>query len=163
MFERIKPGGRIYKTIFIVFICLVLSRVVFDFSGFYMIVAAIMTLKRDVNLSVKYGLNRIFGTFLGGIFGYICLETMVSFSLDKNDFLFILMNVIAIFVLLIFSKAMKFDETEVSIACLVFFSITLLRSSGNIVSYVVARMLETILGVIIAVAVNHIRIKKVSN
>ncbi|MDF9825816.1 uncharacterized membrane protein YgaE (UPF0421/DUF939 family) [Breznakia sp. PF5-3] len=155
------PGARIYKTLIAVTISLILSRYILGLSGFYMTIAVVLSMKTDPQKSLIYGKNRIIGTLLGGILGYIIMVVIRHTPFISEDSIWMLfINVGCIFLLLWFSKLTHMSETGAALGCVIFFSITLIRFNAPIFDYVFIRVLETTIGVIIAMGVNYIKLPK---
>lgn len=156
------PGARIYKTLIAVTVSLLVSRYILHASGFYMTVAVILALKDSPAKTKKYGKDRILGTIAGGVLGYFVLLFIKQMQIDENSIWMMITNILGIFALLWLSKLFKTGESPAAMGCVVFFSITLNRFDAPILGYVVDRVLETALGVIIAMIINIMDAKRMT-
>lgn len=139
-----KIGARIFKTAFAVVICIFLGSFLNDNSGFFAAIAAIITMQGTFKDSFLKGKNRIFGTFVGAFFGYI-------FALIAHANLLLIF--IGIVIIIYICKSLKWNSATV-IACVVFLSI-MIDADKNILQYSVFRLLDTSLGIVVALLVNY--------
>lgn len=154
------PGARIYKTIAAVAIALILSKYVLGLSGFYMTVAVVLSMKTDPQKSYEYGKNRVLGTLLGGLLGYLIMMLVKNSPIQEESILMVLINVGCAYLILWFAKLVHMPENGTTMGCVVFFSITLIRFNQPVFDYVSIRVIETLIGVVIATVVNSIDFKK---
>jgi len=154
------PGARINKTIIAVAISLILSKYILHLSGFYMTIAVILSMKSDPHKSYEYGKNRVIGTLLGGFLGYLIMIIVRHSPIQEESIFMILINLTCIYLILWFSKLVHMPEIGTTIGCVVFFSITLIRFHAPVFEYVSMRVIETLIGVVIATIINSIHVNK---
>ena len=71
-FPKIHIGMRIWKTVIAVFICAVLGMI-FNIHPFYSMIAAILCMQANTSESIKKGVVRCVGTFIGGMAAVLVL------------------------------------------------------------------------------------------
>lgn len=154
-FNKIRIGMRIWKTVIAVFICAVLGMLL-DIHPFYSMIAAVLCMQSNTNLSIKKGTDRLLGTLIGGIAAVLVL-ILIDFT-PLKPFSIVYYVIISLSVVpLIYINVILKHEASSYITCVVFFSIVLAHfESENHYMFALQRMLETAAGIIIAVAVNKI-------
>ena len=145
-----KIGARNFKTALSIFLCIVVLNLLGFESPFYACIAAVICLTDSCDTSIKMGVNRMIGTIVGGSFGI--LATMI---LSKYDTSFLRTSIICIFtVFTIYVCTILKRPGSVSIACIVLLANLLLNRDYSNYVYTFSRILETFIGIIIAVGVN---------
>jgi uncharacterized membrane protein YgaE (UPF0421/DUF939 family) len=146
-----KIGMRNIKTSVSVFICLLIFEIVNRDNSFYACIAAIICMQTTLENSFKIGITRTMGTLLGGLFGAIILSIGGSYISDKA-FIFL----IPLSIMLLIELCVSLNRKEaVAISCIVFLSIVIShRARGDYLSHTINRIIDTIIGIIVAVAVN---------
>lgn len=148
------PGKRIIKTAIAVGICLLISKWMSFPSNFYMVIAAVLAMKSSPQQSLEYGKNRLKGTLMGGLFGIVVLYIFEYYKIEINSMSYITINVIATIFCFWVCKLLNFNDIGGSMSCVVLFTITIPRVNQDIVTYVIVRVIETLIGIIIATIVN---------
>jgi uncharacterized membrane protein YgaE (UPF0421/DUF939 family) len=143
-FEIPGIGFRNIKTAIAVLICMAVLRTFKDYSPFYACIAAVITMQNSMDNSIKAGLNRMIGTLIGalvgGVFASIYGENLIITSLGI---------VIVIYLTNLFKRS-----GSTSIACIVYLAIMVNIKDTTPLNYTIFRVLETFLGIIVAVCVN---------
>lgn len=150
-----KPGLRAVKTTIVVFLCLLIAFLFKRENAFYATIAAVVCLQPTYDETFRLGLNRVIGTVIGGAFGYLVLELCTKIPY-YHEYWYMLIVPVGI-VLLIYLCNVVNRKAAVAICCIVFLSITA-NSSRDIthaLSYVLNRVLDTSIGIIIAMLVNR--------
>lgn len=149
----IPMGMRIWKTVIAVFICAVLG-LIFNVRPFYSMIAAILCMQNTTGESIKKGVIRCIGTFIGGIMGVIVL-LIIDFT-PLNAFTLPYYILISLCVApVIYLTVLVNRESSAYIACVVFLCIVLSHyESENHYLFALQRMLETIAGIFTSVMVN---------
>ncbi|KYH28429.1 MULTISPECIES: FUSC family protein [Clostridium] len=141
-----KVGMRNLKTAISVFLCILIIRMfrAFD-SPFYACIAAVICMQSSVYETFKTGKNRMIGTFIGALIGFI-------FALIQpgNSFLVAIGIVILIHICYILGY-----NKSISIACIVFIAIMVNLDDTTPLSYSIHRLIETFIGIFFAVLVNY--------
>lgn len=148
-------GLRIVKTAVAVFFSILITKL-FQGEPFYAVIAAVICMKQTSKDSRHTGFERVIGTVFGGLFGmgmlYFLKVSPIKFYGTSYDLLLCLGLMVVIKVLIL----MKRDDA-VSIACVVYLSLMVVPMGEQaIMPYAVGRVLETLLGVVVAVLVNHL-------
>jgi uncharacterized membrane protein YgaE (UPF0421/DUF939 family) len=144
--KSIKTGISVGITIF-------LGRLLKIDSLFYAGIAAVICSQVDNIESIKTGRGRIYGTFIGASVGLLCYK-----YLPANPLILALGTC---FIVYITKKYLKMSQSN--IACIVFLGIMVNLQAGKTPdSYVVNRMIDTSLGVLVSIAVSHISFFKLN-
>lgn len=140
-----KPGMRNIKTGIGVMICVLIGYLNIVDNTFFAAAACIVCMQTTVKSSVTVGLNRLKGTFIGGLIGFL-------FVLIKpgNPILSCLGVITTIYI----CNLLKVNNS-ITIACVVYCAIYLSIGDANPIAYSISRILDTSVGVIIGVAVNY--------
>lgn len=147
MLEKIEIpviGLRNIKTAAAVLICLVILRIFKDYSPFYACIAAVITMQNSMDNTIKVGFNRMIGTLIGATIG--CFLTSIF---AHNIIVTSLGIIIVIFLTNLFKRS-----GSSSIACIVYLAIMVNIKDTAPLQYTIFRVLETFLGIIVAVCVN---------
>lgn len=151
-FNLPKIGLRNIKTALAVFLCMVLFPLVSkDSNPFYACIAAVICMKDTVPNTFKIGVDRIFGTILGGFFGVLCIYTIEKFPII-NDYKSLLTPIVVIILIYICTLINK--PGSVTISCIVLIGIIVNHSGPDSYSYAIGRSIDTTIGIIIAFLVN---------
>lgn len=151
-----RPGQRIFKTSIAVFLSFIFSH--FRSSNslpFYSAIAAIVCTKSDVHGSIDKGVNRIFGTLIGGIIGFLYLYFLRDYI--ENDLVNYLVISLILFFLIWFMSVLD-KPNAISIMAIVFCSISInhVGEDFGAIEFALNRTLDTLVGVVIAIFVNSI-------
>lgn len=152
------PGPRIRKTGLAVLISMIISHFrPGEGLAFYSAIAAIICMQQNVHQTFHKGLGRIIGTIFGGTMGLFYLVTFPDEKLPEVvDF-----SIIAILVtIIIWVMSMINKKDAVSIAGIVFLSVTI-NHAGDLapLNFAVSRIIDTLIGVVVAFFVNYIDFK----
>ena len=158
------PGWRNIKTAIAVMICFLIflpwwnapaveaGNQMEQIGPFYACIAAIICMQGSVSASVKQGLARLLGTLVGGLVGLAA----VSLTMGTESWLFLTVVFGAGILLAIYICVVMRQPKACSIAAVVCCCIMLSHSGEGRYFYTVARMAETAVGIVVAVAVNHL-------
>lgn len=137
-------GPRTIKTAIAVALTIWLGNIFGIESTFFAVIAAIIAIQPTLSESLNKGYIRVLGTVIGAIVGII-----FSFFVHGNPIIIGL----GIIVIIVICNKFHWQESIV-LAGVVFISITL--STDKTIVYAVERTLSTILGIVIAVAINYL-------
>lgn len=148
-------GMRIWKTVIAVFLS-ALSGYIFNYNPFYTIITAILCMQVSTEASLKTAGVRCIGTFIGGIFSALMLVVINIFSIELFSIAYYM--IISLFVApMIYITVLIHREKSAFITCVVFFSVVLVNIVRmNPYLFIVLRVIETLAGIGISVAVNMI-------
>lgn len=150
-----RPGFRALKSAISVFLCLLVCFILGHTEPFFACIAAIICLQHTYDETMKEGYYRLLGTLLGGIIGYMILKVSEYIPLYTEG---VYMIVTPLCVLLAIYVCNIINHTDaVSICCVVVLGILLDNNRGayDTLIYVVTRVINTSIGVIIAVLVDR--------
>lgn len=155
------PGPRIRKTGLAVLISMIISNFrPGEGLYFYSAIAAIICMQQSVHQTYHKGIGRIIGTIFGGTMGLIYLLAFPDGSLPDIARLVIIAIIVTI---IIWIMAMVNKKDAVSIAGIVFLSVTI-NHAGDLIpfNFALNRIIDTLIGVLVAFFVNYIdfRIKE---
>ena len=150
-----RPGYRALKTIIAVFFCLLLGFLTQRPTALYAVIAAILCIQPTYDKSKKIGLHRIIGTVMGSIFSFITLE-LAAVIPEYNTFWFVFVFPLLMLALIFVCNVLRIKDS-VAPSCVIFSVIVFLHAGSTVdtLPYVFERMMETIVGVLIALPVNR--------
>lgn len=149
-----KIGLRAIKTAIAVSLCMLMTYVFKRDEAFIAAFAAIICMQPTYNQTFKSGLNRTFGTVLGGFIGYALLELATIIPFYQSWWNIILAPICLLLVIYLCNMFNK--QPSVSIACIVLLCCIAQPSEGinDTLIYVINRVLSTTFGIVIAMLVN---------
>lgn len=145
-----KPGLRNTKTALSVFLCIILFEFIGRPNPLFACSATIICMKETVHYSYQKGVDRLIGTLLGGIVG-------LAFLLIKNQLklLYIEAIVAGLGIFTVIYLCNLFNKRSVSIiSSIVVLAIVIGVREKAPLLYAVDRMVDTSIGIIIALLVN---------
>lgn len=145
-FEFKKVGMRNIKTAISVVLSILISKAFKMEYPFYTAIASIISMQSSVEASFKAGRNRILGTLVGAAVGFICA------LIRPGDALIAGVGIVAVIYV---CNLLQWKESA-SIACVVFCAIMLNLKGGSALLYSLNRILDTFVGIVVAVAVNRL-------
>lgn len=148
-----KIGMRNIKTSLSVFICLLLFESINRENSIYACVAAVICMQNTIVDSLEKGVSRIMGTIVGGIVGAVVLFFAKELLNISDDFM---IYIIPFGIILLIEICVAIDmKQSVVICCVVYLSILISKSrDGGYILYTVNRVIDTSVGIIIALFVN---------
>ena len=138
-------GSRNIKTALCVLICLI-----FWPSSIFAAIAAVICVQSTVENSLEIGINRLIGTFIGGIASLILIYIINSLNLQK----FLPFIVAAGVSLVIYICNLIKKPSASSISSITLIAILITQSSNNPLIYSIHRTIETAFGVLVAIVIN---------
>jgi uncharacterized membrane protein YgaE (UPF0421/DUF939 family) len=150
-------GMRTVKTALSVLLCMVLYHLVeplgftTNFDAFLACTAAVICMQDSMEKSFKSGRNRLAGTGIGALLGMIFLYIDAFFG---NAYLVIAMIALGVVVLIATCNLLGLKDSIV-IGCVVFLIIALEQTGNDPLISSVQRLLDTAVGVVIAIGINH--------
>jgi|GEM_PF-5446367 len=153
-----KIGWRILKTTIAVMLCFMINFVTQNAnSPFYSVVAAILCLQTTPTNSWKFAKDRLVGTGIGAVFGLATLLIIVNGGVTNICLEYIILSIMVIPI--IYTNIAIKNPTSAYISTVVFFSITISHAT-DVNPYIFAfnRMMETAVGILIALLINTINI-----
>ncbi|WPC40363.1 FUSC family protein [Clostridium sp. JS66] len=126
-------------------LCILVSNLLKLKYPFFVVLPAVMPISTFFGETIKFGANRIIGSFIGAIIGVV----LITFQWQNT----ILIG-IGVMLIIYICSYLKWDSTT-SIACLVFVSIMLGVKGAGAISYSAYRLLDTLIGISITTIVNN--------
>ena len=150
----IRVGWRMIKTALAVFICMIIGHLRGTETIIFSLIAAIMCIQPTRDQSLKFAINRVTGTLIGGTLGAICMYlARLTGILDIRPIYYLALSIMLIPLMLITLLIRKPSAT--SFSCVVFLIVTVTRiGDASTIEYALNRMLETLIGVAIGLLVN---------
>ena len=163
--KEYKLGLRAVKTAIAVAICAFLSMFFNHEDIFCACIASVICMEQTYAQTWDTGINRIIGTLIGGTVGYIALESICSFP--TYEWIRVVLLPLCILVVVYTCNVIN-RKQAVSISSVVI--IVILSRSGpstsSTLNYVIQRVLDTLLGVFVAMIINKfafIKLKGTNN
>lgn len=143
---KLRIGKRNFKTAVAVFLSVLISKIFKLEYPFFTVIAAIFSMENSIANSFKAGVLRMFGTMVGAFVGVIFI------SIQPGNAVLMGIGTLA---LIFICNTFKWDRA-VPIAGVVFASIMLSLNNKNPLQYSASRVLDTLIGIVLAVIVNYL-------
>ncbi len=121
-------------------------------SPFYACIAAVICMQSSIEQSVRQGVSRVIGTLLGGVVGLLLLPLDDWLGQPAATGLLLGLGVVGT----IWLCNLLRRPAACSIGCVVLCVVVLNHSGADRYWYTILRIGETLVGVVVAVAVNHL-------
>lgn len=148
-----KLGLRAIKTAISVFLCLLIALIFHRTDTLFASIAAIICLKPTYNKTFSSGLERFVGTLIGGIVGYLLL--LMVYRLPFKEISTLMIAPFAILLVIYICNLIGLPAS-VEISCIVVLSVFMWPDANisNSFLYVINRVIDTSIGIIVAMIVN---------
>lgn len=149
-------GMRVIKTVIAVYISFLLSFLRKNSIPFYSAIASILCMQQDSSTSLKFAKDRIIGTFIGGLYGFLAI-ILVNFT-GIEIFNYIHYLILSLFLIpIIYTNVYLKNTSSTYISTVVFLSITV-SHGGDITPMYFAfnRIIDTLVGIGISLGINLI-------
>ncbi len=145
------PGLRNIKTAIAVYLCIILYYLLNLGNPIIALFSVVICMQQNISQSLQEGKNRILGTFYGGAFGVLFrLLHLKSYELYIWSAVLALMLIFIIYTLNILKRS-----EAVSNCSILFLLIALDNSTDMLFKFAFIRMIDTIIGIVIAISVNR--------
>ena len=145
-------GLRTFKTAVSVFICVVLFRILHRGSPMLAALSAIFSLRTDHQQTFKFAFSRFIGNTTGGVVAIILFY--VRTVLPYPEYTDLLLAPVGIIIIILFCN--QFNKSGIINSCATFLVIFFNIEAGQNTAYAIQRILDTLIGAVIAIGVNHI-------
>ena len=145
-------GLRTFKTGVSAFICILLFKILHRGSPMLAVLSTVFSLRTDHRLTWKFGLARFFGNMSGGVLAIVLLQLYQRCSLPNGADL--LLVPIGVVILILFCN--RFNKTAVINSSATFLVIFYTIEAAVNVEYAIQRVLDTLIGAVIAMIVNRL-------
>ena len=158
--NKYKVGFRAIKTTVAVAICIVLSLVLRRHDKFFASIAAIICMRKTNLETSAAGFGRLIGTIIGGVIGLLVL--LITQIFPHKELINLLLSPLCV-LLVIYICNVFGRKSSVEIGTIVILSILMSHSETaytNTFMYVINRVLDTSMGVLVAMFVNKFMFRK---
>ena len=149
-------GMRVIKTVVAVYICFLLSFLRKNSIPFYSAIASILCMQNDGDTSIKIGKNRMIGTLIGGLYGFLAILLVDFIGIELFHYIHFL--ILSLFLIpIIYTNVHLKSASSTYISCVVFLSITV--SHGGDISpafFAFNRVIDTLIGIGVSLGINLI-------
>lgn len=148
-------GARTLKSALAVFLCLLFDTFITKNSNFYSAFAAILCMTPTSEESIVVGANRTIGTAFSGIASAAVLA-IYNFLPQYQQMIKLL--IIPLFIVLIIEFFVLVGRPQaIGISSAIFLAISLgpMVSLSDLAQYIIIRVFETVVGIVIGTLVNH--------
>lgn len=152
--RRFKIGWRTSKTAISVGLTILLFGWIDRGSGLLACLAAVYSLQADTEQSLLFGRNRIFGNTIG-VFSAMFILQLRVWNWFPDFFSHSVGTAIGILLVITICNALNFNKM-VFPATVAFLVVLLGEHGDNVISYGLNRVLDTIIGSVIALSVNYL-------
>jgi len=165
MDQNYKLGLRAFKSAICVFLCLLIAIIFNRPQPLLASIAAIICMQPTYDETFKTGLHRLVGTSVGGVTGLLVL--MLVRLIPYKEYLQYVNLIVAPLCILavIYICNVIEHKSSVAIGCIVVLSVLVEWSDSaysNTFMYVINRVLDTSIGIVIAMIVNKFFFKRYS-
>ncbi len=160
LFHNLKIGRRMIKTTITVFLCFLIFYLRGE-SGtpFYSTTVAILCMQPNTSRSTAAAGNNLFGTFVGAVFGSFIIFFDYYDLLPTGIWYYV---IVSLFIIPIIKTCVTIKRADIAyLSCVVFISIVATHITGdNPVLFVLNRTLDTLTGIVLALAINSIHLPR---
>ncbi|MGL5043182.1 MAG: FUSC family protein [Culicoidibacterales bacterium] len=151
-FKDIRLGLRTIKTGISVFLCILLYGILGWGSPLIAALSAVFSMREDLGTSIKFGGQRIFGNIIGSFFS---VAVIFLVSITNNVFLTQLIAIpLSVMAIIILCDASN-NNMAIIAGCATFLAILFITPDLNPLAFAFARVIDTLIGATISLAVNH--------
>lgn len=154
--KELIPGMRIVKTAVAIFICLLIGYIFNYPEPQFSLLACVLMMKSSIKETISASINRTLGTVLGGVLSLLAIFILNQFHIDQHSILNVFIIPVMIVIALTLTKDCHLDSYVGSMACIVICVMMLGHRApdANPVYYVGSRVIETVVGIVVAGLVN---------
>lgn len=148
----IRLGLRTFKTALAVMICILLFQVLDRDAPLIACLAAVFAMREDVSTTISFGAYRILGNLLGG--SLALLYIYIYHALQYNFYAELILIPLFVIVIIVFCDTLNFNPGIIG-ACATLFIIVLTVPEHESFWYAFSRIMDTVIGTIVALLVNR--------
>ncbi|MBV7390084.1 MULTISPECIES: FUSC family protein [Enterococcus] len=148
---RFRLGMRTIKTALAVMICIALFEFTNRGTPLIAALAAVFSLRQDLNTSVSFGRSRVLGNSLGGLLALVYYYIQSFFR--ENIYFDIFLLPLLVILVIVISDGLN-NNTGIISAIATMLLIALSIPEGESALYALNRVLDTFIGTLIALALN---------
>lgn len=163
MNQQYKLGLRAAKSAIAVFLCLLIAMIFKRSELLLASIAAIICMQPTYNETYKTGLYRLVGTSIGGFLGLIVLliTKLIPYK-ECVGYVNLLLAPVCVLAVIYICNVID-HKNSIVIGCIVVLSVIVERSDSaysNTFMYIINRVLDTSMGVVVAMVVNRFMFRK---
>ncbi|NBK96890.1 MAG: FUSC family protein [Clostridia bacterium] len=149
-----KIGMRIIKSALAVFVCCVIDYFRGEGYPFYSAIAAILCMQKEVGKGINVAKNRMVGTCIGGVCGYLAL-LLVNQPIFAHELIrYALLSLCIVPVMYITILLKKQNATYIT--CVVFLCVTITHGSDvSPALFAFNRVVDTFIGILVSLCINQ--------
>ena len=153
--KHLHIGLRVIKTVIAVFLCFLVDYLRGSGMPFYSTIAAVLCIQKDMEHSFKVAKNREIATLIGALAGslYLFIEQNLI-SVDHELLRYLILSLLLIPVILFAVNIHQ--ENSVFLSCVVFLSVTINHAFESPLSFALTRLIDTTIGIAVALGVNFL-------
>ncbi|MFR1214570.1 MAG: HAD hydrolase family protein [Acutalibacteraceae bacterium] len=149
---------RLIKTAVAVFLCFLVDFFRDGGTPFYSAIAAILCMQPELGSSLKVGKERIIATIIGGVVGMAMLA-FERYAVPIEPVLVRYLVISIMVIILMYITVLIKKPSCAYLTCVVFMSIVISHvADANIYVFALNRILDTLIGILIAIVINAIHI-----
>ncbi|MDR0404551.1 MAG: FUSC family protein [Oscillospiraceae bacterium] len=154
--KKYRLGLRAIKTAISVMLCMIVAFFLKNSDGFFSSTATVICMQQTTDKSFDAGVHRLLGTVTGGVLGYIALVLLENFKGMQSIINIVLAPLFVLFMIYL-SNTMNY-KASTQIGCVVLLSLisNQERSFSDAFFHMIERILDTSMGIVIAVLVNKL-------
>jgi uncharacterized membrane protein YgaE (UPF0421/DUF939 family) len=153
-------GFRAIKTAIAVLISLIISYLFQRPDGFYASIAAVICMRQTSDQTISTGLHRLLGTALGGGVGFLALIILQNTAVPIKEIVHsILASACVLLIIYICNLINRKPSIEIGIVVLLGIILQpnyLSEGIINALSYVIYRICDTAIGIVVAMLINSL-------
>jgi hypothetical protein len=148
------PGMRVIKTMLAILLCLLIDYLRRNPTPVNATIAAVVCLQNDLRSTFLISLNRALGTLLAGLYSYIFILVFIRyFGMNPDSFLYYLLVGVCSLPLMHLMVRTHMPGA-VAISAIVYVLICVSGNTASPLEYTVMRMIDTFVGIAVALFVN---------
>ncbi len=152
---KYRPGPRALKTALAVLLCLLANLLMGRPGSLHTAFAAVICMQPTTSKSYTVGRGRIIGTVVGALVGFLVLELAIFMPSYQQWSHLLVVPLATMLVIYLFNVLGQTDGLVMGCVVLISIVLDFSRELGDTIWYVVGRVVDTGVGVVIAMLVNH--------
>ena len=151
---EIRVGMRMVKTVVAVYICAVIGCVFAEEASVISMIAAVVCMQNTTENSIRKAADRVLGTVMGAMYGVLVRYFGIWLGISNKLLAYYFMMSITLIPLLLSTLVIKKPSIS-SFACTLFLTVAV-GHVANPVEASIERIVETVIGIVVALLVNKI-------
>lgn len=148
-------GMRIIKSVIAIFLSAVITDLK-DGNPVSSTIAAIIVMKQDTQSAMNVGIERLIGTFIGGVYSFLFLYAITFFEIPLFTILYYFFMSLLLIPVIKTCVLLKVPGSALNASFVVLVTLLSYITEYNKYQFVIDRMVDTMIGVVIAIAINRL-------